>query len=87
MACSALASPQLVRQNPSTKNNKVTYMSSSEHDYLIVGGGSAGSVLAGRLSEQPHTSVVLLEAGGTGDSQLVKTPMGVVAMLPTRINN
>lgn len=62
-------------------------MSNNEHDYLIVGGGTAGSVLAGRLSEAPHTSVALLEAGGAGDSQLVKMPVGVVAMLPTSINN
>lgn len=62
-------------------------MNISEQDYLIVGGGSAGSVLAGRLSEQQHTSVTLLEAGGTGDSLLVKTPAAAVAMLPTSINN
>ena len=58
-------------------------------DYVIVGGGSAGSTLAARLSEDPGTTVCLLEAGGKGDSLLVRTPAAVVAMLPGRpkINN
>lgn len=58
-----------------------------EFDYVIVGGGSAGCVLAGRLSEDPKISVCLLEAGGSGDSQVVKVPMGMVAMMPTPLNN
>src|SRR3990167_5697692 len=58
-----------------------------EFDYVIVGGGSAGCVLAARLSEDPQISVCLLEAGGSGDSQVVKVPMGMVAMMPTRMNN
>lgn len=58
-------------------------------DYVIVGGGSAGSTLASRLSQDPSVSVCLLEAGGRGDSILVRAPVGVAAMLPGRpkINN
>ena len=56
-------------------------------DVLIIGGGSAGCALAGRLSEDPRLSVALVEAGGRGDSALITTPAAVIAMLPTRINN
>jgi len=58
-------------------------------DYVIVGGGSAGSVLARRLSEDPENSVCLLEAGGRGDDIFVRVPAAIVAMLPGRpkINN
>ena len=51
-------------------------------DYVIIGGGSAGSVLAARLSEDPKTTVCLIEAGGQGDSLLVRTPAAAGAMLP-----
>jgi choline dehydrogenase-like flavoprotein len=53
-----------------------------EFDYIIVGGGSAGCALAGRLSEDPNVSVCVMEAGGSDDSVFVKAPLGVVAMVP-----
>lgn len=45
-----------------------------EFDIIVVGGGSAGSAVAGRLSEGGRYTVCLIEAGGTNNNMLVKTP-------------
>jgi len=58
-----------------------------DFDYVIVGGGSAGCVLAGRLSADPATRVCLIEAGPDDDNVLCRVPFGAAVFLPGKWRN
>jgi choline dehydrogenase len=54
------------------------------YDYVIVGAGSAGCVLANRLSARKELRILLLEAGGSDRHPLIQMPAGIVLLLGNR---
>ena len=50
------------------------------YDYIVIGSGSAGAIVAARLSEDPDVSVLLLEAGGSDRTTLVRKP-GMISLV------
>ena len=55
-----------------------------EFDYIIVGAGSAGCVLAARLSQDPNLRVALVEAGGPDDAPEISMPIAFPQLFKTK---
>lgn len=68
----------MVLDEPSHKGTLEFMKEFGQFDFIIVGGGTAGCLLANRLSLDPKTSVLLLEAGGKDDWVWIHIPAGII---------
>jgi choline dehydrogenase-like flavoprotein len=73
-----------MRIQPENKGTGFMATDEGTFDFVIVGGGSAGCVLANRLSNAGRASVCLVEAGGEAGSILTRVPVGAAAFIPGR---
>lgn len=58
----------------------------TEYDYVVIGAGSAGCVVANRLTEDPETAVLLLEAGSPATKPEIQVPVAWTSLLGTEID-
>lgn len=67
-----------------TNSQQTTIPAEETYDYIIVGAGSAGCVLARRLSEDPDVRVLVLESGGSDNALIVSMPTALSIPMNTR---
>lgn len=72
---------ELCTLNQPTKRRIIAFIMKTEFDYIIVGAGSAGCVLANRLSENANIEVCLIEAGPPDSNPAIQMPAGVTALM------
>ena len=79
-ASSVLSVTNVSAQTANATEGTKTSPAKTDHDYIIIGGGTAGLVMAARLSENPNNTVVVIEAGGENTFETGQYAAGVGGM-------
>lgn len=87
-ACATASTPSILKRSSTNRLRSIRplFANGDSYDYVIVGGGAAGCLLANRLSADENNNVLLIEAGTKKQNYLVDVPAGITQLFKSQFD-